>query len=79
MFVKFFCKYIPHTLYNSRQNWCEVDTYALKIKKYLVMSLDQLYQVSRMQILANKMSSELKLEILMQDFFLIGQWESDEV
>ena len=82
MFLKFFCKCNGPSLTNitsytnSGQKWWEVHTHAQKMKKNLLMSLDRLYQVLR---LAEKMSSKLKWEILMREFFLfslIGQGES---
>ena len=48
-------------------------------KKKILMSLDQLYQVLLIQILAEKMSSKLKWEILMREFFfLIRHGESKQ-
>ena len=51
MFLGFFCKrkepsVTKRILYtNSRQKWQEVHTYARKMKKCWVVSLDQLYPV----------------------------------
>ena len=44
-------------------------SYPKNEKKNILMSLDQLYQVLLIQILAEKMSSKLKWEILMREFF----------